>query len=86
MVNKAIHWREGIRIRHTGREVEPGTDALSPSNKIVIAAGGALAGLAPPASAKTIVGAKSPLSNVIHDTSVGEWFSYMMRGGPASMH
>lgn len=61
-----------------GREVEPGTDALSPSNKIVIAAG-ALAGLAP-ASAKTIVGAKSPLSNVIHDTSVGEWFSYMMRG------
>jgi aldehyde:ferredoxin oxidoreductase len=60
------------------RELSPGVDALSPGNKIVIAAG-ALAGLAPAAS-KTIVGAVSPLSGLIHDTSVGEWFSYFLRG------
>lgn len=60
------------------REVKPGTDPLSMDNKIVVAAG-ALAGLAP-ASSKTIVGAVSPLSGLIHDTSVGEWFSYMLRG------
>jgi len=60
------------------REVKPGTNPLSSENKIVVAAG-ALAGLAP-ASAKTIVGAVSPLSGLIHDTSVGEWFSYMLRG------
>ena len=33
-----------------------------------------------PAAAKTIVGAVSPLSGLIHDTSVGEWFSYFLRG------
>ena len=60
------------------RELEPGMDPLSSSNKIVVAAG-ALAALAP-ASSKTIVGALSPLSGLIHDTSVGEWFSYMLRG------
>ncbi|MFP3236008.1 MAG: aldehyde ferredoxin oxidoreductase N-terminal domain-containing protein, partial [Vulcanisaeta sp.] len=60
------------------RELTPGVDAFSPGNKIVIAAG-ALAGLAP-AAAKTIVGAVSPLSGLIHDTSVGEWFSYFLRG------
>lgn len=60
------------------REVKPGTNPLSSDNKIIVAAG-ALAGLAP-ASAKTIVGAVSPLSGLIHDTSVGEWFSYMLRG------
>ncbi|WP_243668406.1 hypothetical protein [Vulcanisaeta sp. JCM 16161] len=60
------------------RELRPGIDLLSGSNKIVIAAG-ALAGLAP-ASSKTIIGAISPISGLIHDTSVGEWFSYMLRG------
>jgi aldehyde:ferredoxin oxidoreductase len=60
------------------RELTPGVDAFSSGNKIVIAAG-ALAGLAP-AAAKTIVGAVSPLSGLIHDTSVGEWFSYFLRG------
>jgi aldehyde:ferredoxin oxidoreductase len=75
---KAFIGGKGFVYGILGKELEPGIDALSPGNKIVIAAG-ALAGLAP-ASAKTIVGAKSPLSNVIHDTSVGEWFSYMLRG------
>ena len=60
------------------RELKPGVDPLSSDNKIVVAAG-ALSGLAP-ASGKTIIGAVSPLSGLIHDTVVGEWFSYMLRG------
>ena len=59
------------------REVPPGTDPLSPSNKIVFAAGPFNA-LVPGAS-KVAVVSKSPLTRLIHDSYAGDYFGPLLR-------
>lgn len=59
------------------REVPPGTDPLSPGNKIVFAAG-PFNGLVPGAS-KIAVVSKSPLTRLIHDSYSGDFFSRKLR-------
>jgi len=59
------------------REVPPGTDPLSPYNKIVFSAGFFNA-LVPGASKISVV-SKSPLTNLIHDSSSGDFFGPLLR-------
>ncbi len=59
------------------REVPPGTKPLSPSNKIVFAAGG-LSGLIPGAR-KVAVVSKSPETRLIHDSYAGDAFGPMLK-------
>ncbi len=59
------------------REVPPGTDPLSPSNKIVFSAGFFNA-LVPGASKVSVV-SKSPLTGLIHDSSAGDYFGPLLR-------
>ena len=62
-------------------EIEPGTDSLSPENKLVFALG-PLTGIALPGSARHCVGAKSPLTNGIAKSEVGEfWGAELKRAG-----
>jgi len=62
-------------------EIEPGTDSLSPENKLVFALG-PLTGVALPGSARHCVGAKSPLTNGIAKSEVGEfWGAELKRAG-----
>lgn len=59
------------------REVPPGTDPLSKYNKIVFASGFFNA-LVPGASKISVV-SKSPLTNLIHDSSSGDFFGPLLR-------
>ncbi len=59
------------------REVPPGTDPLSPGNKLVFATG-PFNGLVPGAS-KVAVVSKSPLTRLLHDSYSGEFFAHMLR-------
>lgn len=59
------------------REVPPATDPLSPSNKIVFAAGFFNA-LVPGASKVSVV-SRSPLTGLIHDSSAGDFFGPLLR-------
>jgi aldehyde:ferredoxin oxidoreductase len=62
-------------------EIEPGTDSLSPENKLVFALG-PLTGIALPGSARHCVGAKSPLTNGIAKSEVGGfWGAELKRAG-----
>jgi len=62
-------------------EIEPGTDPLSPENKLVFAVG-PLTGVALPGSARHCVGAKSPLTNGIAKSEVGGfWGAEFKRAG-----
>ncbi len=59
------------------REVPSGTKPLSPSNKIIFAAGG-LSGLIPGAR-KVAVVSKSPETRLIHDSHAGDAFGPMLK-------
>lgn len=60
----------GFAARIIWNEVPPGTDPLSPANKLVIATG-PLSGLPLPSSGKVVVAAKSPLTGGYGDGNVG---------------
>jgi aldehyde:ferredoxin oxidoreductase len=59
-------------------ELEPGTDPLSPENKLVFAAG-PLTGFALPSSGKLVVAAKSPLTGGYGDGNIGTLAAVQMR-------
>jgi len=59
-------------------ELRPGTDALSPKNKLVFAAG-PLTGFALPSSGKLVVAAKSPLTGGYGDGNIGTFAAVQMR-------
>jgi len=68
---------KSLGVAYFYREVPPGTDPLSPSNKLILAAGG-LSGLAP-GSSKAIAVSKSPLTRLLTDSSFGDYFSPLLR-------
>jgi aldehyde:ferredoxin oxidoreductase len=59
-------------------ELEPGTDPLSPENKLIFAAG-PLTGFGLPNSGKLVVAAKSPLTGGYGDGNIGTWAAVQMR-------
>jgi aldehyde:ferredoxin oxidoreductase len=59
-------------------ELKPGTDPLSPKNKLVFAAG-PLTGFALPSSGKLVVAAKSPLTGSYGDGNIGTLATVQMR-------
>ncbi|MCX8177921.1 MAG: aldehyde ferredoxin oxidoreductase family protein [Candidatus Bathyarchaeota archaeon] len=59
-------------------EVKPGTDPLSPDNKLIFAAG-PLTGFPIPSSGKLVVAAKSPLTGGYGDGSLGSQAAVQMR-------
>ncbi len=59
-------------------ELKPGTDPLSPKNKLVFAAG-PLTGFALPSSSKLVVAAKSPLTGSYGDGNIGTFTAVQMR-------
>jgi len=59
-------------------ELKPGTDPLSPENKLVFAAG-PLTGFALPSSGKLVVAAKSPLTGGYGDGNIGALATVQMR-------
>jgi aldehyde:ferredoxin oxidoreductase len=59
-------------------ELRPGTDPLSPDNKLVFAAG-PLTGFSLPSSGKLVVAAKSPLTGGYGDGSIGSTATVQMR-------
>ncbi|MEB3845665.1 MAG: aldehyde ferredoxin oxidoreductase family protein [Desulfurococcales archaeon] len=68
---------KSLGVAYMYREIPPGTDPLSPSNKIMIVAGG-LSGLAP-GSSKAVAVSKSPLTRLLTDSSFGDYFSPLLR-------
>ena len=59
------------------REIPPGTDPLSPGNKIVFSAG--FLGAVAPGASKVSVVSKSPLTRLLHDSHAGDFFGPMLR-------
>jgi len=59
-------------------ELKPGTDALSPENRLIFATG-PLTGASLPSSGKLVVAAKSPLTGGYGDGNVGTWVCVNMR-------
>lgn len=59
-------------------ELKPGTDPLSPENKLVFAAG-PLTGFALPSSGKLVVAAKSPITGGYGDGNIGTLAAVQMR-------
>jgi aldehyde:ferredoxin oxidoreductase len=59
-------------------ELQPGIDPLSPSNKLIFAAG-PLTGFALPSSGKLVVAAKSPLTGGYGDGNIGSHAAVQMR-------
>ena len=59
-------------------ELKPGTDPLSPKNKLVFATG-PLTGFALPSSSKLVVAAKSPLTGSYGDGNIGTFTAVQMR-------
>jgi len=71
----------GFVAHYLLNEIEPGIDPLSPENKLVFALG-PLTGIALPGSARHCVGAKSPLTDGIAKSEVGEfWGAELKRAG-----
>ncbi len=68
----------GFAVKILWDEVKPGTDALSPENKLVLATG-PLTGASLPSSSKLVVAAKSPLTGGYGDGNVGTWACVHMR-------
>jgi aldehyde:ferredoxin oxidoreductase len=68
----------GFAVRILWDELEPGTDPLSPFNKLVFAAG-PLTGFALPSSGKLVVAAKSPLTGGYGDGNIGTLAVVQMR-------
>jgi len=59
-------------------ELKPGTDPLSPKNKLIFAAG-PLTGFPLPSSGKLVVAAKSPLTGGYGDGNIGSFAAVQMR-------
>ena len=59
-------------------ELKPGTNALSPENKLIFSTG-PLTGASLPSSGKLLVAVKSPLTGGYGDGSIGTWACVMMR-------
>ena len=74
---------KGLGLLYLTREVPPGTDPLSPGNKLVFAAG-PFNGIVPGAS-KIAVVSKSPLTRLVHDSYAGEFFAPMLRAAGYDM-
>jgi len=68
----------GFAARILWDELKPGTDPLSPKNKLVFAAG-PLTGFALPSSGKLVVAAKSPLTGSYGDGNIGTLATVQMR-------
>jgi aldehyde:ferredoxin oxidoreductase len=68
----------GFAVKLLWDELKPGTDALSPENKLVLATG-PLTGASLPSSGKLVVAAKSPLTRGYGDGNVGTWACVNMR-------
>ena len=68
----------GFAIKILWDELRPEVDALSPENKLVLAAG-PLTGFALPSSGKLVVAAKSPLTGGYGDGNVGSIAAVQMR-------
>jgi aldehyde:ferredoxin oxidoreductase len=68
----------GFAVKILWDELRPKTDALSPDNKLVFAAG-PLTGWPLPSSGKLVVAAKSPLTGGYGDGNVGSYVAVQMR-------
>src|SRR5512136_2667969 len=68
----------GFAVKILWDELKPGTDALSPDNKLILATG-PLTGASLPSSGKLVVAAKSPLTGGYGDGNVGTWACVNMR-------
>lgn len=68
----------GFAVKILWDELEPKTDALSPDNKLILAAG-PLTGWALPSSGKLVIAAKSPLTGGYGDGNVGSYAAVQMR-------
>jgi len=76
----ALSWLggRGFAVKILWDELKPGTDALSPENRLILATG-PLTGFSLPSSGKLVVAAKSPLTGGYGDGNVGTWACVMMR-------
>jgi aldehyde:ferredoxin oxidoreductase len=76
----ALNWLggRGFAAKILWDELKPGTDALSPENKLIFVTG-PLTGFSLPSSGKLVVAAKSPLTGGYGDGNVGTWACVMMR-------
>jgi aldehyde:ferredoxin oxidoreductase len=71
----------GFIAYYLWKELKPGTDALSPDNKLIFALG-PVSGLTVPGAARNCVGAKSPLTGGLAKAEVGGfWMAELKRGG-----
>jgi aldehyde:ferredoxin oxidoreductase len=68
----------GLIGYHLLKEVQPGIDPLSPDNKFIMTCG-LLTGLPLPGAARTIIGAKSPLTGGFGASEVGGFFGIELR-------
>ncbi len=68
----------GLAIKLLWDELAPGTDPLSPYNKLIIA-GGPLSGLPLPSSGKLVVASKSPLTLGYGDGNIGTMASVHLK-------
>jgi aldehyde:ferredoxin oxidoreductase len=68
----------GFAVKILWEELSRGTDALSPQNKLVFAAG-PLTGFSLPSSGKLVVAAKSPLTGGYGDGNIGTLAAVQMR-------
>jgi aldehyde:ferredoxin oxidoreductase len=71
----------GFIAYYLWKELKPGTDALSPGNKLIFALG-PISGLLLPGAARNCIGAKSPLTGGIAKAEVGGyWMAELKRAG-----
>jgi len=77
-VAKSFLGGRGFAVKILWDELERGTDALSPENKLVLAAG-PLTGFGLPSSGKLVVAAKSPLTGGYGDGNIGSLAAVQMR-------
>ncbi len=76
----ALNWigGRGFAIKILWDELLPGTDPLSPGNKLIIATG-PLTGVLLPSSGKVVVAAKSPLTYGYGDGNIGSRIGVMLK-------
>jgi len=77
-IAKSFLGGRGFAAKILWDELRPGTDALSPENKLVFATG-PLTGFALPSSGKLVVAAKSPLTGGYGDGNIGTFVAVQMR-------
>ena len=75
----------GFAVKILWDRLRPGTDALSPENKLIFAAG-PLTGYSLPNSGKLVVASKSPLTGGYGDGNIGTWAAVHMRTGRLRRH